>query len=74
MYKVFLEIQKEELDHVKRVCENIKMKDKTFDYGFEFDTIVLYCKSKNVAFKRGLWFKYRVKGVVKFVVSTNDVR
>ena len=50
-----------------KVCEDIAKKDKSFYFGADQNTIIIYCANKNQAVRRGLWLKYKA-GVTKFDV------
>jgi len=63
---VFIENGKEK--EVFSVCEDIKKRDKSFDFLPLKKSILLYDRSKDRLHKRAMWMVKKVKGVKGYTV------
>jgi len=52
-------------DKALKVCQDIAKKDKSFLFGVDESHIIVYCESKDKAYRRGYWMKFKA-GIAKF--------
>lgn len=46
-------------ENLLKVCEDIKKRDSTFNYSVKDNFIIIYCKTRDEAYKKGYWFKFK---------------
>jgi hypothetical protein len=63
---VFIEEGKQQ--EVFSVCDDIRKKDKSFDFTPLTKSLILYDKDKDKLHKRALWLVKKVKGIKGYMV------
>jgi hypothetical protein len=67
-HKAIVFVEEEKLKEVFSVCEDIRKRDKSFDFSPLSRGFILYDRNKNRLHRRALWLVKNVKGVKGYTV------
>jgi len=67
-FKTILRIKTNEIDEIRKICEDIKIKDDTFDYEIKDNTVIIYSDNIKKATARKYWFLNKTDKIIYGVV------
>jgi len=68
-YKTILRIKHNEIDEVRKICEDIKAIDTTFNYEIKNNIVIIYSENRKKAIARKYWFLNKTDKIIYGVVK-----
>ena len=68
-FKTILRVKHNEVNEIKKICEDIRLIDNTFNYEIKDNTVIIYSSNRKKAIARKYWFLNKTNKIIYGVVK-----